>query len=93
MLFHPDGADIKNVAVRPGERAGNLKILSVKGALGSHCITNKNLGPDVIDKLISKRCIVTGEFKKTRFVTPCQRDQQVVCDLGSRDDAFRVKFQ
>ena len=65
MLFHPDGADIKGAAVRPSERAGNLKVLSVKCALGSHCITNKNLSPDVIDKLISKRSIVTGEFKKT----------------------------
>jgi hypothetical protein len=65
VLFHPDGADIKCAAIRPSERAGHLKILSVEGLLGSHCITNKNLGPDVIDKPVSKRCIITGEFKKT----------------------------
>ncbi len=65
MLFHPHGANIKYAAVRASERAGNLKVLSVKGPLRNHCISNKNLGPDVIDKLVSKRCIVTGELKKT----------------------------
>ena len=62
MLFHPDGANIKCAAVRPSEWAGNLKVLSVEGLLGSHGITNKDLGPDVIYKPVSKRCIITGEF-------------------------------
>lgn len=89
MLFHPDGADVEDAAVRASERAGDFKVLTMIGELDDNGLASKHLVTKIIHESKRKRSIISSELEKSRLVASRQRHQQVMGDFGERDEAIR----